>query len=177
MKSILLPAAFLALAACNQGEDKGRKQTAQEVAKEMAALKMEPGQWEATNEILSATAPGLPDEALKQMVGQKTTVSNCVTPEQAARPSANFMAAQKNSNCTYQDFSMEGGRMTGTMTCSGGQVPGQMEMAMEGEYSPRSYDMNMDMNAKGMPGGMTMTIKARTTGRKVGECTPGAKAP
>jgi hypothetical protein len=111
------------------------------------------------------------------MVGQKTTVSNCVTPEQAARPSANFMAAQKNSNCTYQDFSMEGGRMTGTMTCSGGQVPGQMEMAMEGEYSARSYDMNMDMNAKGMPGGMTMTIKARTTGRKVGECTPGAKAP
>ena len=36
--------------------------------------------------------------------------------------------------------------------------------------------MNMDMNAKGMPGGMTMTIKARTTGRKVGECRPGEAA-
>lgn len=170
---LLASAALLALAACGKGEEKGRKQSAQEVAKEMAALKMEPGQWEATNEILSATAPGLPAEALKQMVGQKSTVSNCVTPEQAAKPSANFLAAQKSSNCTYQDFSMEGGRMTGTMTCSGGQVPGQMEMKMEGEYDARSYAMNMDMNAKGMPGGMTLAIKARTTGRRTGDCTPG----
>ena len=167
---------LLTLAACGQGEEKGRKQTAQDVAKEMAALKMEPGQWEATNEILSASAPGLPEQALKQMVGQKTTVSNCVTPEQAAKPSANFLAAQKNSNCTYQDFSMEDGRMTGTMTCSGGQVPGEMEMKMAGEYGARSYDMKMDMNAKNMPGGMTMTIKARTTGRKIGECSPGETA-
>ena len=170
-----LLAALLATAGCGKSEDKGGKQSAQDVAKQMAALKMEPGQWEATNEILSASAPGLPEEALKQMVGQKTTVSNCVTPEQAAKPSANFMAAQKNSNCTYEDFSMEGGKMTGTMTCSGGQVPGQMQMAMEGEYSARSYDMNMDMSAKGMPGGMTMTIKARTTGRRTGECTEAAK--
>ncbi len=169
-------AALLALAACGQGEEKGRKQSAQEVAKEMAALKMEPGQWQVTNEILSATAPGLPEAAVKQMVGQKTTVSNCVTPEQAAKPSANFLAAQKNSNCSYRNFSMEDGRMTGTMTCSGGQVPGEMEMKMAGEYSARSYDMNTDMDAKGMPGGMTMTIKARTSGRKVGECRPGEAA-
>ena len=177
MRPILLASAtLLSLAACGQSEEKGRKQSAQEVAKEMAALKMEPGQWVATNEILSASAPGLPEQALKQMVGQKTTVSNCVTPEQAAKPSANFLAAQKNSNCTYQDFSMEDGRMTGTMTCSGGQVPGEMEMKMAGEYSARSYDMNMDMNAKNMPGGMAMTIKARTSGRKVGECRPGEAA-
>lgn len=174
MRPILLtPAILLTLAACGQGEEKGGKQTAQEVAKEMAALKMEPGQWEVTNEILSANAPGLPEQAVKEMVGQKTTASNCVTPEQAANPSANFLAAQKNSNCTYQNFSMEDGRMTGTLTCSGGQVPGEMEMKMAGEYSARSYAMNTEMNAKGMPGGMTMTIKARTSGRKVGECTPG----
>jgi hypothetical protein len=176
MKQFLLASTILlTLAACGKSEE-GRKQSAQEVAAEMAALKMEPGQWEATNEILSATAPGLPEQALKQMVGQKTNVRNCVTPEQAAKPSANFLAAQKNSNCTYQDFSMENGRMTGTMICSGGQVPGQMEMKMAGEYSARSYSMNMDMNAKNMPGGMTMAVKARTTGRKIGECTPGEAA-
>ena len=173
---LLASATFLVLAACGRGEEKGGKQSAQEVAKEMAALKMEPGQWEVTNEVLSATAPGLPEGTLTKMVGQKTTASNCVTPEQAANPSANFLAAQKNSNCTYQNFSMEDGRMTGTLTCSGGQVPGEMEMKMAGEYSARSYVMNTDMNAKGMPGGMTMTIKARTSGRKVGECTPGEAA-
>ncbi len=167
----LLSFALLALGACGKNDEKSGPQSAEEVAEEMKSLKMEPGQWEATNEVLSASAPGLPEEALKQMVGQKTTVSNCVTPEQAARPSANFLSAQKNSNCTYQDFSMDDGRMTGTMTCSGGQVPGQMVMKMEGEYGPQSYSMNMDMNASGMPGGMTMTIKAKTTGRRVGECT------
>jgi hypothetical protein len=30
--------------------------------------------------------------------------------------------------------------------------------------------MNMDMQAAGMPGGMTMTIKARTIGRRTGDC-------
>jgi hypothetical protein len=137
-------------------------------------VKLEPGQWEATNEILSATAPGIPPEALRQMVGQKTTVSNCVTPEQAAKPSANFLSGQKNSDCTYQDFSMDDGRMTGTMSCTGAGMPGKMVMKMEGNYGPRSYDMNMNMEAAGMPGGMNMVVKARTVGRRVGPCEPGA---
>ena len=168
-RSIVCCAAILLLASCGQAEEK-RQQSAEEVAKEMSAVKLEPGQWEATNEILSAEAPGLPPEALRQMVGQKTTVSNCVTPEQAAKPSANFLAAQKDSNCTYQDFSMEGGRMKGTMSCTAQGMPGKMVMNMEGKYGPQSYDMNMDMQAGGMPGGMNMKVKARTTGRRVGAC-------
>lgn len=168
-------AALLLLAACG-GPEKGQKQSAQQVAEEMSALKLEPGQWEATNEILTASAPGIPPEALRQMVGQKTSVSNCVTPEQAENPSANFLAAQKDSNCTYQDFSMDGGRMTGTMSCSRPGTPGRMVMKMEGTYRAASYEMNMDMSAEGMPGGMTMNVKARTTGRRVGPCTGGEGA-
>ena len=133
-------------------------------------MRMEPGQWEATSEILSAKAPSLPEDALRQMVGQKTTVSNCVTPEQAARPSANFLAAQKDSNCTYQDFSMDGGRVSGTVTCSGGKMPGKMVMKMSGTYAPQSYDITMQTNATDMPGGMTMAMSARTTGRRTGDC-------
>jgi hypothetical protein len=136
----------------------------------MSALKMRPGQWEATNEVVSASAPGMPAEAMKGMVGQKTTVSNCVTPEQAEKPSANFLAGQKNSSCTYQDFSMDDGRMTGTMNCAMPGMPGQTVMKMEGKYSPVAYEMDMDMNV-GMPGGAKMNVKARTTGRRTGECT------
>jgi hypothetical protein len=169
-------AALLALASCGKGDGNGRQQSAREVAKEMSAMKMEPGQWEATNEILSASAPGLPKGALDRMVGQKTTVSNCVTPEQAQRPSANFLAAQKNSDCTYQDFSMEDGRVTGTMTCKGGETQGKMVMKMEGRYDPRSYELNMEMNASDMAEGMAMTVKARTTGHRVGECKAGQSA-
>ena len=165
--------ALLLLAACGSS-DKDREQSPEEVANEMSAVKLRPGQWEATNEILTATAPGIPPEALRQMVGQKTSVSNCVTPEQAANPSANFLSAQKDSKCSYQDFSMKGGRMSGTMTCSGPAMPGKMVMKMEGTYQPTSYAMNMDMGTEGLPGGMNMTVKARTIGRRIGPCTEGA---
>jgi len=165
-------ALLLALAACgDSGAEKSRDMTAEEVADELSSMKIEPGQWEATNEIVSASAPGMPASVLKQMVGKKTKVANCITPEQAEKPSANFLAAQQNNNCTYQDWTMNGGRMSGTMTCSGGQMPGTVVMAMQGSYAPTQYDLDMDMKASGLPNGLTMTIKAKTTGRRVGECT------
>jgi hypothetical protein len=74
-------------------------------------------------------------DALKSLVGQKTTVSNCITPEQAAKPSANFLAAQASKNCSYQDWQMDGGKMTGRMTCEGGQMPGKVLMTMSGNYA------------------------------------------
>jgi hypothetical protein len=169
MKKILLACAgIIALAACGSAEKKG-EQSAEEVAKEMSALKMRPGQWEATNEVISATAPGIPADALRAMVGNKTTASNCVTPEQAEKPSANFLAGQKGSDCTYQDFSMDDGRMTGTMSCTVPGMPGKTVMKMNGKYSPVAYDMNMDMEVA-IPGGAKMNVKARTTGRRTGEC-------
>jgi hypothetical protein len=104
------------------------------------------------------------------MVGQKTTVSNCLTPEQAAKPSANFLAGQKDSQCTYKDFSLDDGKMTGEISCTGGQMPGKMVMQMDGSFGPRDYAMNMEMKTAGLPNGMDMTIKAKTTARRVGDC-------
>jgi hypothetical protein len=173
MRPLLFPLALAGiLAAC--GSEPGTKtenMTAEEVADELSEMKIEPGQWEATNEILSVNAVGVPADALKGMIGQKTTVSNCITPEQAAKPSANFLAAQKDSNCTYQDWRMDDGEMTGVMTCQGGGMPGKVVMKMAGSYGPTAYDLDMDMNSSQLPGGLTMTIKAKTTGRRVGECT------
>ena len=164
-------AALLALAACNRSpEIPESEMTADEVAEELAQMKIKPGRWEATNEIVSANAPGLPPDTLKQMVGQKTTVVNCITPEQAAKPNANFLAAQQDSNCSYQDWSMENGRMSGSMTCSGGELPGNIVMNMDGQYGEEAYDLNMNMETTGLPGGMSMTIQARTIGKHVGEC-------
>ena len=173
MRSLLLPFALAgALAACSsEPKTEGDNMTAEEVAEELSDMKIEPGQWEATNEIVSASAPGVPAHALKNMVGQKSTVSNCITPAQAAKPSANFLAAQQNNNCTYQGWNMEDGKMTGTMTCETAGMPGKVVMKMAGDYGPTAYNLDMNMNTTGLPGGMTMTIKAKTTGRRVGECS------
>ncbi|MDQ3139174.1 MAG: DUF3617 domain-containing protein [Pseudomonadota bacterium] len=161
-------AALIGLCACGQGKE-GAEMSAEDVAKELAAVQIDPGEWQATTQILSATGP-LPKAALDQMVGQRSSVNNCITPTQAARPSANFLAAQQGSDCTYRDFQMRGGKLAGTMTCSGGQIPGDMVTRMEGDYGRQSYDMVMDMETAGLPGGASLKIKARTQGRRVGEC-------
>ncbi len=170
---LLTAAALLTLTACDRAGSGSAdtNMTAEQVAEELKEMKIEPGQWEATNEIVSVSAPGVPGDTLKSLVGQKTTVSNCITPEQAAKPSANFLAAQANNKCTYQDWEMDGGRMTGRMSCEGGQMPGKVLMTMAGNYAPTAYDLDMDMQTSGLPGGMTMTIKAKTSGRRVGQCT------
>lgn len=157
------------LAACNS-EPKG-EMSAKEVADEMAEVKIEPGQWEITNEVLEAKADNVPDGMLQQMVGKKTTVANCVTPEQVEKPDASFLTAQKNNDCKYEDFAMTRGRMTGKIICAGGQMPGQMEMVMDGRYQSTSYDMTADLTMTGGPGGGGMTMKSRTVGKRVGDCT------
>lgn len=165
-------AALLAAAGCNQGES-GGNMTANEVAEELAGIQIQPGLWEATSQVVNVSAPNLPREVMTQMTGERNTVRSCITPEQAARPDANFLTAQQNSNCTYRDFSMSGGQLRGSMTCTGGGMPGTMTTSMEGRYGPQSYDMTMRMETAGMPQGANMTIEARTTGRRIGDCPPG----
>ncbi|WP_324750908.1 DUF3617 domain-containing protein [Sphingomonas sp. LY54] len=170
-RTIVCTAALLALAGCGGSADEPKgNMTAAEVADEVGAVMLKPGQWEVTNEIVSATAKGLPAEALKAMTDQKTTVRNCVTPEQAAKPQGDFLTAQKDANCTYQDWSMDGGRMRGTMTCAGGEGgAGKVVMKMDGAYAPENYDLTMDMETSGGEG-MTMAFKARVNGKRIGDC-------
>ena len=160
--------ALFVVAACGES---GGKQSAEEVADTLSDVRIQAGLWEATNEVVDVTSPALPAEVLAQMKGQKTTVRNCVTPEQAAKPDANFLAAQKDSSCTYQDFAMRGGHMTGTMTCKPPGADGAMVMTLDGRYGAAEYDMAVTMKTTGMGQGQTMTMRARTTGRRVGDCT------
>lgn len=162
-------AVALTLAGCGERAAAEKEMSAEEVAAQLASVKIDPGQWESTTQILSAKGP-LPKDMLDAMVGRKEASSHCITPEQAARPSANFLAAQQGSDCAYHDFRMQGGRLSGRMTCTGGQMPGEMVTTMSGDYGPQGYDMVMDMETAGLPGGAAMQIKARTQGRRVGGC-------
>jgi hypothetical protein len=112
----------------------------------------------------------MPPEVLKQMTATTSDIKHCVTPEQAANPQADFLSAQKGAGCSYDGFSMAGGRIKGSMNCSGsGGAQGKVVMNFDGRYDPRSYDMTSTMQAGG--DGMNMTIKSHVTGKRVGECT------
>ena len=179
---LICGAALLVLAACGQAGEKAEEKAGEKAAKqapaegsdELAGLKLRAGQWEATQEFLSASAPGMPPEMVKQMVGRKTSATSCITPEDAENPNANFLSGQKGSDCTHEDFSMASGRIAGTMTCSGRDLPGKMVMKVTGDYSPLAYVMNMDTTIAMAPG-VEMVVKARTTGRRIGECPEAPK--
>ena len=166
MKRCLVIAAVAALAGC--GDKPAGEQSAKDVASELSEVRIEPGEWEATSEILDVSGPGMPPEVVAQMKGHKTVLKNCVTPEQAAKPDASFLTAQKDANCTYENFAMTGGKMTGKMTCAP-KTGGKMVMAMDGTYSKDSYDLTMDMNNEMGPG-QSMAMKARTTAKRLGAC-------
>lgn len=187
MKAILLAstAALLALSACSKPQepdtDVAGSISANEVAEKMNSVKLEPGEWEATQEILDVDVTGLPEgvppEAMTRMIGQRTSYKHCVTPEQAANPSADFLSAQKDADCAYGDMAMADGKVKAEMSCAvPQQQEGRMKIAMNGTYLPDSYDMDMDVTAAGLPNGIGMTMKMKSIGKRIGDCPAGADA-
>lgn len=189
---MLAGSAVLALVACDKAQEQGAgergagagagNQSTEEVATEMKKIALQPGEWETTQEIVDIAVDGAPEGMpagmFEAMKGRKTTLKTCITPEQAEKPDADFLTAQKDSKCTYSGFRMSGGTMKGTVTCPGAEG-GSANVTMDGSYTPDSYAMNMEMQSEGMGGarmpGMTMHMKMRTTGRRIGECTAAGK--
>ena len=169
---------MLALAACG-GPEKAESNAASGEKAESAGsgapgVKMQPGEWETTVETVKVEAPNMPKEVIGMIGGQqKMTMRSCVTPEQAAEPSGDLFRGKKDGNCTYQNFSVSGGKVKGTMTCSGGDMPGSVSLEMDGQYGGDSYDVSQKMTTTGQ--GMSMKIETHVTGRRIGDCPAGAQ--
>jgi hypothetical protein len=136
-------------------------------------IEIEPGEWETTVETVKVEAPNMPAGAaamMQGMMGEKKTSRECITPEEA-KADADFFTEDKDSNCTREGFAVGGGRIKGSMTCTA--EGGKSTISMEGRYSGTSYDMNSKISTEGQ--GQSMTIEARTTGRRIGDCPPGAE--
>lgn len=164
-----LTLALLVLAACDRGPPEEPAVPEEEVAAQLAKVKVEPGQWERTTEILAAEG-AVTEAERSQIVGRQTTSSDCITRAQAERPSANFLSAQQNSECTYHEFRMEGGKLRSRTTCVGRESPDELVTVMNGNYAPDSYDMMTKVQTPGQSG--LVTITTRTRGKRVGECKP-----
>lgn len=176
---LLTPFAALTLAACGGSDVAVTNASPEEVAAKVDAAgeaRFNPGEWETTVETVSVDIPGLEgpmkDEITKMMLQQKQVGKHCVTPEQAKSPPAEVLA-QSKGRCTYKTFNMAGGRIDGTMVCNADT--GKMTMKISGTFSDDMFAIDNDMETT-MPGGArTMKIKAKTTGKRVGDC-PATKA-
>ncbi|WP_164115124.1 DUF3617 domain-containing protein [Sphingorhabdus sp. Alg239-R122] len=180
MKKLILSAAAIGLlAGCS---DKGAdtdgdgKISTEEVAAEMNTMKLQPGEWENTVEVVDVKIENLPEGApagiAEMMKGRKNSVKQCITEEKAANPGAEFFAAQKDANCDVKEFNISGGKIKSEMSCAApaGQGEGKMTMKMDGDYAETSYDMNMNMVATAPGTGMNMNITSKVTGKRIGDC-------
>lgn len=182
---MLAGSAMMMLAACDKGPGAAQNQSVEDVASEMKKVSLQPGEWESTQEIVDVKIEGAPEgtppNMLDGMKGQKQTARNCITPEQAANPSADFLTAQKDSNCTYSGFEMAGGKIEGKVSCPAPQgQQGKADVTIDGSYSETEYAVNMEMQAAGSGGAgadqMKMHMVMKTTGKRIGDCPAPAAA-
>ncbi len=164
--SALLAALLIPLAGC--GGEQGSEMSANEVAAELDGLAFAPGLWEVASDVTAVSAPNLPIEARDRMIGPRGRGQACLTPEDAARPSARFLAGRGDNRCAYADFAMRDGRMTGTMRCAEPEG-GETLARMTGDYRRETYRLDMTIETPG-PDGATMRIETRTVGRRIGDC-------
>jgi hypothetical protein len=135
------------------------------------AAQIQPGEWEVTMETLNIEAPNMPPEAaamMKKTMGEKNTTRQCITAEEAA---GDFTAPDQEADCTRQGFSLAGGRIQGSMTCTG--EGGKVTVTMAGQHSGTSYDMTSKIASENEAG--SMTIETRNTGRRIGDCPEGSQ--
>jgi len=133
-----------------------------------AVAEMRPGQWETTVEVLRVdmgNVPGMPPGMTPPGQG-RTSVRSCLTPEQARRPNANFMTGADQAGCTYENFSMAGGRVRGTATCN--QAGSTVRTTIDGSFAAESY--RIETQSQVSTNGMNVETSTRISGRRIGDC-------
>lgn len=174
-RGLILTAAALLAAGCVAEEpaEAPRNMSGAEVANELAELRIAPGEWESTTEIVSVEAPSLPREMERMMRERRNSVRYCLTPDQVADPAdlSRRIAAQ-GSGCEVQDFRMDGGRVEGQMVCGRG-TPRETRSVMRGEFSAERFVHESRVITAAPAFGGEMRIETRVTGRRLGPCPAG----
>lgn len=133
-----------------------------------AMVEMRPGQWETTVEVLRldmANVPGMP-AGMTQPLPPPQTIRSCVTPEQARRPDADMFAGGNQAGCTYENFSMTGGRIQGAVTCNSSGTT--VRSTFNGSFGAES--MQVESESQVSANGVTVDTATRVTGRRLGDC-------
>lgn len=175
--------ATVVLAACNQqssqesaaatGQVSLTNASPAEVAKQAQAagpLRLTPGEWETSVQVIDMdmAMPGMAPQAHAEMkksmmASASRTFKSCMTPEQAEKPGAGTLTGKADGRCTYRNFTMANGRIDGTLVCTDPRG-GEMKQTIAGTFTPTSFALDSALDTAGMK------MKARTSGRRVGEC-------
>ena len=178
IRTFVLLACLAPLAGCgSEPEVDARNASVEEVAEQVSSAAgngqfvVRPGKWQSQVTIEQIEMPGMPAEMAERMKGmmaenQQRNFESCLTEEEARKPKEGFFAGS-NNNCRYDHFTMSGGKIDARMRCE--QQGVTQVMAMQGTYSPDSYQMRMSTSTEG--GAQGMTMRMRVDSKRVGPCT------
>jgi Protein of unknown function (DUF3617) len=159
---IALPIALLA--SCKEQApsiDAENKERAEAAAQRADPNALMPGKWETKQDIQAVHKAGLNAESKEDIRRTEASIDQCLPPEEAKRPDANFFAGGDESECEYTKFAMQGGKLNATMSCTA--TPGTITMTLNGTYTPTSYLLDATATTSGIP-----DAPMRTTAKLVG---------
>lgn len=140
---------------------------------------LQPGQWEFTTRMTNVEVPGVPEAVAAQMraamANQTQTQSRCITPEEAANPTAGMMNPSGSaSGCTFTDQVFEGGRIQVAGTCPAPGGAGNVRTSLTGSYTPTTMETQLqaEVQSTGGPPGTPQTVRMTGTmnARRTGDC-------
>lgn len=163
----------LVLTACSKSEEvKLENVSASEVVEatkdHAAAVKLKPGQWRTTAQLVSIDMPGLPKQVADQMgqaMAKAGATEHCLTAEEVEKPEE--VLARDNGECRYERFQMSGGKIDAVMKCKPANQP-EMQVSLSGDYQPERYEVaaEMKMEQQGKP----LTMRLKSLSERIGEC-------
>lgn len=124
---------------------------------------VQPGQWDIAVTVNSIDMPGAPPGIAKMMAGKTTRVSQCITPEQAAKGPQEML--RQNRGCRFTRYGMAGGRLNSEMVCD--MQGGKMTATTSGSFTPVGFSAT---GRSVMTGVHAMTMTSTSVGRRVGAC-------
>ena len=117
-----------------------------------AASPVKPGKWQVTMEM------EMPGMAMKM---PPTTITHCITKEDAENPEATLPKTSKDGKCKISDYKMDGNTVSWSMTCEGKEP---MTGSGKITYTGDSYDGSMKMKIG------DHEMNAHYTGKRIGDC-------
>lgn len=167
----------LSLAACGSADDAGADAagglSSEEVADRASeAIRLEPGQYRSTAELVRIDIPGAPAQVVemmkRSMSGQNTTSEYCLTPEDAANGYEEMAKNSADGECSFARFDVDGGDIDAEMVCR--NVNGEnARMTLDGTGTSTSSDMTMTMEMT-IPEMGTGTMVMRARHQRIGDC-------
>jgi hypothetical protein len=171
MRTSLIVAA-LGLAACHSqphtdANGRSTSGTQQSGAKLGSPVKMKPGRWQSTIEVVHVVADRMSAEDLAQLrdTEGRQVHTMCLTAKDLANPLADIFGIE-NAQCKYDHLTMTGGKIDGIMRCESPEAI--QTITMTGKFDDRSYRLETVADIRGK---QTLKLSMRVTGQYAGECT------